>query len=99
MTWLAEQGPKQYLAISMAVLELDSYLTDKIACRTPQDMIDACKCVQQGDTWFVHLSDGGYSRLTICPAPMTGTLQVWLDRGLSLDKPKQRAAAIGLLVR
>lgn len=77
-----------------AVRVLDEYLTDKVDSRNVQrDLSDAKKYFFQGDIWVVYLSDGGYSRLIL---DLFGNKLVWLNRGLSLDKPKQRAEALGL---
>jgi hypothetical protein len=87
-------GQAEALQLVAAVRVLDEYLTEKTDCRNEQrDLSDALKYFFQGDIWVVYLSDGGYSRLIL---DLFGNKLVWLNRGLSLDKPKQRAEALGL---
>jgi hypothetical protein len=100
MQWLASQGMPEATELVKAVKVLDLYLTGKTEGRRElDDLRYALQAIQEGETWVVYLSDGGYSRLVIEPMHSPNGTLIWLNRGLSLDKPKSRAAEIGLSVR
>jgi len=63
------------------VLELDKLLTGKNHRRAESDRRE-CIRMLEGDTWHIHLSDGGFSRVSIDVMDR----YIRLDRGLSLER-------------
>lgn len=75
-----------------ALYRLDLYLTDKTEGRRAEaDEREFFQLFTTGRKFLVHLSDGGYSRLTLS---FELGHPVVLDRGLSLEKPRKRWAEL-----
>lgn len=80
------ENPKEVRRLAGLIGDVDEYLTDK---RRPLDSRydgDALTLLEEGRA-VIHLSDGGYSRLTLAfDIPHV----LWIDRGLSSAKVVER---------
>jgi hypothetical protein len=87
--WITEEWAP---AAAAHLRDLDLYLTDKDEGRREADDIRRLvRFAMELETYHVHLSDGGYSRITLRPEDGT---PVSLDRSLSLRKPVERWDAL-----